>query len=349
MFVRRIEIENFRGIRKASIDGFNQLTILIGKNGAGKSSILEALYLVSSCVSIGDNVRGSMKLDYLVSRRGGRGDWNNSRSVLWYQMDTSQHIIVRLYTDEKPLEFHVFDRPPYESPVRLSIEGGFIELMKGHLLNDDGSPKGYREDLLPHYSNVKEFLEGVLFIDHRLLSNPSTIEEYAWAKVAAKRRDKEIVSMIREEFEPDAESFTYLPIGNTYLLALQTSQTTVRIDDLGDGARIAILASLLLLASNPTIVLIEEPENHMHPAGLKSFITFVLKLAKNKNFQLLMSTHSIELISITQKIAENLNIKTSTIFIERDTNGTVASRNFSLEDTELLRKLGIDPRLLYAF
>ena len=34
MIVRRIEIENFRGIRKASIDGFNQLTILIGKNGA---------------------------------------------------------------------------------------------------------------------------------------------------------------------------------------------------------------------------------------------------------------------------------------------------------------------------
>jgi len=122
VIVRRIEIENFRGIRKASIDGFNQLTILIGKNGTGKSSILEALYLVSSCASIRDNVRGGVKLDYLISRRGERGKWNNSRSVLWYQMDTSKHIIVRLYMDEKTLEFHIFDRPPLKKSSKRGLK-----------------------------------------------------------------------------------------------------------------------------------------------------------------------------------------------------------------------------------
>jgi hypothetical protein len=44
--------------------------------------------------------------------------------------------------------------------------------------------------------------------------------------------------MVREEFEPDAEGLTYVPSDEGYsYLALQTSRTTVRVDDLGDGAR----------------------------------------------------------------------------------------------------------------
>ena len=77
MIIGRIEVRNFRGIKETSIDGLSQLSILIGKNGAGKSSLLEALYLVSSCASIKDDVRGDMKLDYLISRRGGRGTGTN--------------------------------------------------------------------------------------------------------------------------------------------------------------------------------------------------------------------------------------------------------------------------------
>ncbi|MHA1594250.1 MAG: ATP-dependent nuclease [Candidatus Baldrarchaeia archaeon] len=355
MYIERIEVENFRGIRKTSIDGLRQLTILIGRNGAGKSSLLEALYLVSSCASIRDDIRGEIKLDYLISRRGGRGDWNTSRDVLWYQMDTSQDIVIRLHVSGRPLEFHIFDRnislsaPHLEFPVCLLTEEGFIELSNGYLISKSGTSYTRHEDLLGKYSDVKKLLENVLFIDHKLLSKPSLIEGYAWAKVASKRLDKEIVSMIRDEFEMEAEGLTFLPIGKTYLLALQTSKTTVRIDDLGDGARIAILISLLLLASNPTLVLIEEPENHMHPAGLKSLTSFILKLAKSRSFQLLVSTHSVEFVSIAKEVAENLGIEASVIYLERNSEGIVAPRSFSLEDAELLRKLGIDIRLLYVF
>lgn len=71
--IRRIALERFRGILRGSIDELEQVTILIGRNGAGKSSVLEALYLVSSCAEHSDPVRGVDKLDYIVSRRGGRG------------------------------------------------------------------------------------------------------------------------------------------------------------------------------------------------------------------------------------------------------------------------------------
>ena len=45
MHLARIHIENFRAIRKASLD-LDETTVLIGENNSGRSSILEALALV---------------------------------------------------------------------------------------------------------------------------------------------------------------------------------------------------------------------------------------------------------------------------------------------------------------
>lgn len=42
-----IEIERFRSIRHARIEGFKQINLFFGKNNCGKSSLLESLFLVS--------------------------------------------------------------------------------------------------------------------------------------------------------------------------------------------------------------------------------------------------------------------------------------------------------------
>jgi putative ATP-dependent endonuclease of the OLD family len=47
MYVSRLEIENFRGIRSASID-IGETTVLIGENDSGKTTLLDAISLVLS-------------------------------------------------------------------------------------------------------------------------------------------------------------------------------------------------------------------------------------------------------------------------------------------------------------
>lgn len=44
---KKIEIERFRGIRHASIEGLRQINLFFGKNNCGKSSLLESLFLAS--------------------------------------------------------------------------------------------------------------------------------------------------------------------------------------------------------------------------------------------------------------------------------------------------------------
>lgn len=43
----KIEIERFRGIKYAFIEGFKQINLFFGKNNCGKSSLLESFFLAS--------------------------------------------------------------------------------------------------------------------------------------------------------------------------------------------------------------------------------------------------------------------------------------------------------------
>lgn len=44
---KSIEIERFRGIKHSRIDGLGQVNLFFGKNNCGKSSLLDAIFLIS--------------------------------------------------------------------------------------------------------------------------------------------------------------------------------------------------------------------------------------------------------------------------------------------------------------
>ena len=350
--ISRIRINRFRGIREGSLEDLKQLTIMIGKNGAGKSTVLEGLYLVSVCAEDLDVVRRVYKLDYVVNRRGGRGAWDIDidRKLLWYMSEYEQPIEIQIDIWGKVFRFLVLDLPKNEYPVRLvDKSGSLIELKKGLVWEGISAIpriRGVSNELL----EVKKFLEGILLIDALLMRRLAEVEVYAWPRLLTKRGDKYLIEMIKEEFEPDAEGLTYIPITErSNYLVLQTSKTSIKIDDLGDGAKSALVSAMLILAYKPTVVLIEEPELHMHPAGLYTYMRFLMRLSKEFSFQIIASTHSIEFVEIAQEISKDLGIDSTVLYLERDSNGVLAARKFSMDDYDILKKLGIDIRLLSKF
>lgn len=62
MLLRKLEIKNYRSINRLAID-LGRLTILVGRNGAGKSNVLDALAFIT------DSLQGT--LDHAIKSRGG--------------------------------------------------------------------------------------------------------------------------------------------------------------------------------------------------------------------------------------------------------------------------------------
>ncbi len=49
----KIQVKNFRGLRNATIDGLKRVNIITGENGAGKTSLLEAAFLLGGAANAG--------------------------------------------------------------------------------------------------------------------------------------------------------------------------------------------------------------------------------------------------------------------------------------------------------
>ena len=45
--IEKIKIENYRGIKNGSIEDLGDINVFLGKNGSGKSTILESIFLAS--------------------------------------------------------------------------------------------------------------------------------------------------------------------------------------------------------------------------------------------------------------------------------------------------------------
>src|SRR6059036_2012722 len=65
MILKKLCVENFRGITKLELD-LDRITVLIGENNTGKTSVLEALY---TCMNRGLTRRGTpfSEYDFLLS------------------------------------------------------------------------------------------------------------------------------------------------------------------------------------------------------------------------------------------------------------------------------------------
>ena len=90
----KIEIERFRGIKRASIEGFKQINLFFGKNNCGKSSLLESLFLASGL----SNPLLPIHVNYIRGYSKARMD---DLKLDFYNLDSSYPIHIRVENEEK--------------------------------------------------------------------------------------------------------------------------------------------------------------------------------------------------------------------------------------------------------
>ena len=102
-----------------------------------------------------------------------------------------------------------------------------------------------------------------------------------------------------KKFEYDINLKCISPSNNIYQFYLLKDKLEIEIDTISSGEReiINFIFGLFLEELNDGIVIIDEPELHLHPNWQKKLIQILKEETENKNIQILFVTHSSSFIS----------------------------------------------------
>lgn len=114
--IESIVIDNFRGIHHGQIDGLSQVNLFFGKNNCGKSSLLEALFLV--CGQSNPMLPATINAMRTYTRLS-----ETDLRYFFYQMDASRAIEITVQGIQKRhLSISVFNEAVGLDPNNISTE-----------------------------------------------------------------------------------------------------------------------------------------------------------------------------------------------------------------------------------
>ncbi|HWQ17287.1 MAG TPA: AAA family ATPase [Sulfolobales archaeon] len=220
-------------------------------------------------------------------------------------------------------------------------------------LRSYASWSGYINVFEQSFPQIYRYLTDITLIDDYLARKLETLEISIFGRILEPRLDKKVIEILNKIYEIEAEGVTYIPVSPTSLttkafrLAVTMPRKSLHIDELGDGTKYAIsILSLCLLLENSAL-LIEEIESHQHPEAMERFLQSLINIAQERNVQLFITTHSLEVIQLLSKLPEEFDIRF--FHLVRSSDGTLSVRRFKAVDVNLLYDLGVDLRKQEAY
>jgi len=328
-YIRFPYFKNFKRDFKVSFDF--PITFIVGQNGSGKSSFLQALYGSPKGYSLGDywystsldpieygENRNSLIYSYItdytkqqvevikrrIKRSGNPEYWEPSEPIIGYGMQKPQNYDDREVSKSKD-RWNQLEKKVYYLDFRYSLSAydkyfHFSPLKKTKNLKK-------KQDFIRKYSSL---LQKAIKKDKKIKYYKRTIEKPILLSneqineinsILGKRYDK-IIILKHNIYTGDEKDYTikfYTQFESEYSEAYAGSGETA----------IVRLVYELSQVDDYSLVLLDEPETSLHPAAQKGLLLFLLKQIIRKKLQVIISTHSPDLI-------ENMPKESIKIFYE---------------------------------
>lgn len=289
-----IKIEKFKRIDTIDLP-LADLNILVGTNGSGKSSVLQALHLACCLMRQADRIRtGSTAmvriadLDYLPSdeywRLGHGADWGN-KSV----SPSSKVFFVFRGEDGAEATAHLEMRSARNAGI--SVQGELPEVVRPQFRGAETFFSGFIPGIsgipnIEQKNSKRVVLKACSFGDSNvylrnaldLLSLENLVQIECWLEP--------LLGPIKLDVKFDGAADFYI------LAEAKIDGLSMPLELLGTGYLQLIQIFCYILLFKPKILLIDEPDIHLHPSVQEKLASSLLDIARVQGIKILMTTHS---------------------------------------------------------
>lgn len=368
-----LSISGFRGIRTLEIDQLGQVTLLAGKNGVGKTTVLEAVQIFAS-----RGLDPSVWMDVLHKHdeylAAGEPDLDGDiyppdldLDSIFYGRGLSDELIVLIGPPSKKKQLKI--------NFRRSVQAGEDDPTLRELtpLAANYGGKNYEIEIPIHFSSRERHL----FERRRRLRQrtpeadelPAPVKCFAlgpgllrneqvarlWDKAVSKgtAEERRVIEALRIVCGEDLERI--FAIGDRDLRSgeqrhiiaqFKDQERPVPLRSLGDGAVRVFGLALALATSRNGFLVIDEVENGIHYSIQAEVWKLLLRTAKANNVQVIATTHGWDCIKQFSRVAsEEQEIEGRLIRLEKDgVPGNLRAVEYSEEDLLSATQYGSEVR-----
>jgi AAA15 family ATPase/GTPase len=306
--IAQVSIRRFKNIKDISFK-LNSINLLIGANNSGKSSILQALHFGISCLQTYCNVTNS--------------EFEESTTVtydeLYYKpIDEIRRLGYQGSLGRKDKSIEIEYTSDKGESCQVNIESG---RSRGNSLTLKPSSKGYKNftriisDTSKSFSYYVTGLAGISSSEEK--RGASIVKELA-VKGSSNSVFRNIVHMLNEDSNKWDIFIGYFklifPEINIYAEYNELEDKDIKIeaeikgirypiDSMGTSVLQIIQMLSYIILFEPKLIILDEPDAHLHPNNQKKVIDLLVKLAIKQDMQIIISTHSKHIVDFLMPTA----------------------------------------------
>ena len=295
--LKKVKIENLKGIKNCEIKDLALINLFIGKNNSCKSTILESIYYGLSEFSPRPSLLEMLKhrTDVFV---GGRELWFNqaigNTIAIYYEFENNAKL-------ELKMDFEVLTQ---QIACRTTVEENNIRaeyIGSSYSSSNLGVSTAItinKFDPKKKSTTLQTYIDTMFFLESKRGFISGAEVYLSLFKVIGRTREfgkylQKIYGIGKEwEFVPSLDN------SKEFRASAMVNELPYLLSGLGDGMKVAVPILAVSIINRNSAILVEEIESNQHPAALKGLLIEIVKLCIKNNIQLFLTTHSLEVNNI---------------------------------------------------
>ena len=374
LLLPNLVIKGFRGLKNLSIPKLNRVTLITGKNGVGKSTVLEAIKVYADCAeyTVLSELLTSRKELILFEDEDGDKIYIPNFFALFHERQFSSGPIsigpdmsgLQLkisnshLTPEETLnlEDRFFRGVPFDSKKVLKIKKGEIshKLPWGFATHQNYRyHRRFRRIMLEDTSRKLDDEDRPMIPCKYIGLNSPDLDDLArlWNDIALTENENRTIKALRSVLDLKIERVAFVGYGQHdpfahpgVLVKLFDQVDPISLNSLGEGAYRLFHIVLSLVNYNDGLVLIDEAEQGLHYSVQDKYWELILRIAHEFNIQVIATTHSFDCIKGIAAANERIMQNNTTVIRLYDDGKQINSFEFDQRDIKTAATRGIEVR-----
>ena len=305
--INSIKFENFRGLKQLELPELSQITLLTGRNNAGKSSILEGVFLFMDHTAT-ESFNKINILRGLPVASTPRDLWEPA----FYGLNTDNPLSILIKMDGEECRLS-YDRDDSFIPVDNAgaVQGTFGQFiastrstytLKFHFQQGDYAEDGaFSINETGYMRNIRTNLQNnqIRFLPATRVINAGMRDDIAvatWVGQMELKGEKQKVIEVLKKIEPNITDIVTISNQLQAQIYAKVMDQLIPIKLAGDGLNRMLYIVLAIMENPNSILLIDEIDAGFHYSALKDLWRVVAESAKGSGCQVIASTHSYECV-----------------------------------------------------